>query len=110
MTDRAARGRAQHAMMTGDMAGYTANHGTFETAFGIGRHGRSGKREPQGYASQKNSHRWTSSLLCLFQSAGFVFVPGSSDAQTRWKAAAQPVIASSPPAIWREFLRSSSSA
>ena len=45
MTDRAACGRAQDAMVTGDMAGRSANHGTFETAFGIGRHGRGGKRE-----------------------------------------------------------------
>ena len=81
MTDRAARGRAQHAMMTGDMAGYTANHGTFETAFGICRHGHGGNRERQGCAFQKSFHRWTSSLLCLSQSTGFVFVPGSSDAR-----------------------------
>jgi hypothetical protein len=82
MTDRAARGRAQDTMVTGDMTGDTANHGTLETAFGIGRHCRAGKRERQGRAYQKNFHRWTSSLLCLSQSAGFVFVPGPNDART----------------------------
>ena len=47
VTDRAARGRAQDAMVTGDMAGYSANHGTFKTAFGICGHGHGGKRERQ---------------------------------------------------------------
>jgi len=47
VTDRATRGRAQDAMMTSDMTGNSANHGTFETAFGICRHGHGGKRERQ---------------------------------------------------------------
>jgi hypothetical protein len=80
VADSAACGGAQDTMVTGNMAGNSAYHGTFETASGIGRHGRGGKRERQGCAHQKNFHRWTSSLLCLSQSAGFVFVPGSSDA------------------------------
>src|SRR5580698_92132 len=108
VADDAAGGRAQDAMVAGDMAGDSADRGTFETAFGISRHSRGGKRKRQGCACQKNFHRWTSSLLCLSQSAGFVFVPDPSDAGPRWNAAAPPVSASSPPAIWREFLRSSS--
>jgi hypothetical protein len=91
MTDRAARGRAQDAMVTGDMTGHSTYHGTFETAFGVRRHGRGGKRERQSRACQKNFHRWTSSLLCLSQSPGFVFVPDPDDARTRWNAAAQTV-------------------
>ena len=36
MTDRAACGRAQDTMVTGDMTGDSAYRGTFETAFGVG--------------------------------------------------------------------------
>ena len=47
MTDRATRGRAQDTMVTGDMTGDSTYRGTFETAFGICRHGHGGKRERQ---------------------------------------------------------------
>jgi hypothetical protein len=82
VADDAAGGRAQDAMVAGDMTGDSADRGTFETAFGISRHSRGDERERQGCACQKNFHRWTSSLLCLSQSAGFVFVPGPNDART----------------------------
>src|ERR1700761_1772243 len=47
MADRAACRRTKESVVAGDMAGGAADNGTFDTAFGIGRHGGERKRQSQ---------------------------------------------------------------
>ena len=57
MTDHAARRRTEKSVMTGNVSGDTANHRSFDAAFGLRRSRRQRDRKRQGRAAEKISHR-----------------------------------------------------
>ena len=105
VADRAARRRAQEAVVTGDVTGRTADDGALDAAFGVGGNGRHGDRQCQSRGTENCFHmNRASACHSTIRGTRFLFPGRPANGDGR------PLSRFSPPAIWRGFSPASSSA
>jgi hypothetical protein len=75
MPDRATGGRANKAVVTGDVAGDATDRRAFKTALGVGRDAHQSDCKRQSGATQKILH-WQELHRCGLNPRQWQFVPG----------------------------------